>query len=61
MEDGGMEVQYTVVSVEQLREAQSNPVENRDLIVRVGGYSAVFVELGKDVQESIIARAEQSF
>jgi pyruvate formate-lyase/glycerol dehydratase family glycyl radical enzyme len=61
MEDGGMEVQYTVVSAGELREAQKNPAENRDLIVRVGGYSAVFVELGKDIQESIIARAEQSF
>jgi pyruvate-formate lyase len=61
MEDGGMEVQYTVVSMEELREAQIHPAENRDLIVRVGGYSAVFVELGKDVQESIIARSEQSF
>ncbi|HEX7556441.1 MAG TPA: glycine radical domain-containing protein, partial [Leptolinea sp.] len=61
MEDGGMEVQYTVVSTEELRQAQSHPTENRDLIVRVGGYSAVFVELGKDVQESIIARSEQAF
>ena len=61
MEDGGMEVQYTVVSAEELRDAQIHPSENRDLIVRVGGYSAVFVELGKDVQESIIARSEQSF
>lgn len=61
MDDGGMEVQYTIVSAEELRLAQQNPAENRDLIVRVGGYSAVFVELGVDVQESIIARAEQAF
>jgi formate C-acetyltransferase len=61
MEDGGMEVQYTVVSTDELREAQRHPAENRDLIVRVGGYSAVFIELGKDVQESIIARSELAF
>ena len=31
----------------------------RDLIVRVAGYSAFFVELCKDVQDEIIARTEQ--
>lgn len=58
---GGVEVQYTVVDSEALRRAQEHPEEYRDLIVRVGGYSAVFVELSKDVQDSIIARAEQQF
>ncbi len=57
----GMEVQYTVVDGESMRRAQKHPDEYRDLIVRVGGYSAVFVELSKDVQDSIIARAEQQF
>ncbi|GAP20156.1 pyruvate formate lyase family protein [Leptolinea tardivitalis] len=61
MDDGGVEVQYTIVSSDELHQAQSNPAEYRDLIVRVGGYSAVFVELGKDVQDSIIARAEMAF
>jgi len=55
----GVEVQYTVVDSETLRAAQMNPQEYRDLFVRVGGYSAVFVELTPEVQESIIARAEQ--
>ncbi|MEA4908365.1 MAG: hypothetical protein GYA17_20620 [Chloroflexi bacterium] len=57
----GMEVQYTVVDGAALRLAQANPGEYRDLLVRVGGYSAVFVELSKEVQDSIIARAEQQF
>ena len=57
----GVEVQYTVVDSATLREAQQNPNEFRDLFVRVGGYSAVFVELSKEVQDSIIARSEQSF
>ena len=54
----GVEVQYTVVDSTTLRDAQQKPDEYRDLFVRVGGYSAVFVELSKEVQDSIIARTE---
>jgi formate C-acetyltransferase len=57
--DGGVAVQYTVVDREALKRAQVHPEEYRDLIVRVGGYSAIFVELSRDLQDSIIARAEQ--
>jgi pyruvate formate-lyase/glycerol dehydratase family glycyl radical enzyme len=59
VDSSGVEVQYTVVDSTTLREAQKTPKEYRDLFVRVGGYSAVFVELSKEVQESIITRAEQ--
>ena len=52
----GQAVQYTVVDNEALKEAQEHPDEYRDLIVRVGGYSAVFVELSKETQDTIIAR-----
>lgn len=61
MEDGGLQVQYTVVSHDDLKRAQQQPEAYRDLIVRVGGYSAVFVELSKEIQDTIIARAEQAF
>ena len=54
----GVEVQYTVVDSTTLRDAQQKPDEYRDLFVRVGGYSAVFVELSKEVQDLIIARTE---
>ena len=37
-------------------EAQKNPKDYRDLVVRVAGYSAFFVELCKDVQDEIISR-----
>ncbi len=56
----GVEAQYTVVDSATLREAQKSPNDYRDLFVRVGGYSAVFVELSPEVQETIIARAEQA-
>ena len=43
-----------------LRDAQARPELYRDLIVRVAGFSAFFVELGKPVQDQIIARTEHS-
>jgi formate C-acetyltransferase len=56
--NGGMEVQYNVVDTETLKKAQKTPEEYRDLVVRIAGYSAYFVELGKDLQNDIIARHE---
>jgi pyruvate formate-lyase/glycerol dehydratase family glycyl radical enzyme len=57
---GGKHVQFNVVSREMLREAQKNPESYSDLVVRVAGYSAYFVQLGKRVQDEIIARTELS-
>ena len=57
-ENGGMEVQYNVVDTETLRAAQADPLKYRDLVVRIAGYSAYFVELGRDLQNDIIARNE---
>ncbi|NLT12840.1 MAG: hypothetical protein GXY05_00710 [Clostridiales bacterium] len=57
-ENGGMEVQYNVVDTETLKAAQSDPLTHRDLVVRIAGYSAYFVELGRDLQNDIIARNE---
>ena len=56
--DGGMEIQYNVVDTDTLRKAQENPTEYRDLVVRIAGYSAYFVELGRELQDDIIARNE---
>jgi formate C-acetyltransferase len=56
--NGGMEVQYNVVDTETLRAAQERPEDYRDLVVRIAGYSAYFVELGRDLQNDIIARNE---
>jgi formate C-acetyltransferase len=57
-ENGGMEVQYNVVDTATLRAAQKEPTEYRDLVVRIAGYSAYFVELGRDLQNDIISRNE---
>ena len=57
---GGMEIQFNVVSRETLLAAQHDPWGYRDLIVRVSGFSAYFVDLDKVTQEEIIARVEHS-
>jgi len=57
---GGWEMQFNVVSAESLREAQKHPEKYRDLVVRVVGYSAFFVELEKSVQDDIISRTEHA-
>jgi pyruvate formate-lyase/glycerol dehydratase family glycyl radical enzyme len=55
---GGKHIQFNVVSRETLLEAQRNPEKYRDLIIRVAGYSAYFVQLGKPIQDEIIKRME---
>jgi formate C-acetyltransferase len=54
----GHHIQFNVVTVETLREAQKHPERYRDLIVRVAGYSDYFVDIGPDLQEEIIRRTE---
>jgi formate C-acetyltransferase len=56
--NGGLEVQYNVVNTETLKLAQENPQDYRDLVVRIAGYSAYFIELGRDLQNDIISRNE---
>ena len=55
---GGEQLQPTCVDAEVLRAAQRNPSDYRDLIVKVGGYSTYFVDLGIEIQDEIIARTE---
>ena len=57
---GGMQVQFNVVSTEELHEAQEDPDDYRNLIVRIAGFSAVFVELPKAVQDDFITRTEHA-
>jgi len=54
----GHHVQFNVVNAATLRAAQEHPEQYRDLIVRVAGYSDYFCDLGKVLQDEIIARTE---
>lgn len=58
----GHHIQFNVVDSATLHAAQAHPEQYRDLIVRVAGYSDYFCDLGKALQDEIIARTEhQSF
>ncbi len=53
---GGTALQINVIDADTLRAAQKHPDEYRNLLVRVTGYNAYFVGLGKEIQDEIIAR-----
>ena len=54
----GVAVMNTAIyDVSVLREARANPETHQDLVVRVWGYSARFVDLCEDMQDHIIQRA----
>jgi formate C-acetyltransferase len=55
----GHHIQFNVVDTATLRDAQAHPERYRDLLVRVAGYSDYFVDIGRDLQEEIIARTAQ--
>ena len=53
---GGCQLMVTCVDPGELEDAMIHPENHRDLIVRVAGYSAVFVDLDKHVQEELLSR-----
>lgn len=57
-EQGGMQVQFNVVATETLYDAQKNPDDYKDLIVRIAGFSVYFVEISKVLQDDFITRTE---
>ncbi|MHA1235727.1 MAG: glycine radical domain-containing protein [Promethearchaeota archaeon] len=59
-EKGGMQIQPNVVSTETLKDAQIHPENYTDLIVKVGGYNATFIDLGIPIQNDIIDRLEHN-
>ena len=54
---GGTALQINVLDAATLRAAQADPDAYRNLLVRVTGYNAYFVMLGKEIQDEIIARS----
>jgi pyruvate-formate lyase len=55
---GGYHVQYNIVDRRMLIDAQKHPERHADLMVRVAGFTARFVDLGPDVQQQIIDRTQ---
>lgn len=55
---GGHQFQLNAVNREELLEAQKHPENYRNLIVRIWGWSAYFVELDREYQDHVIKRQE---
>jgi pyruvate formate-lyase/glycerol dehydratase family glycyl radical enzyme len=60
MSKGGSHIQYNMVDTSELRDAKIHPENHRDLIVRIGGFSAYFTQLSPDIQDDVINRNEHT-
>ncbi len=55
---GGMQIQFNIVTTETLKDAMVHPENYRNLLVRISGYNAYFVELNRDMQLELIERQQ---
>ena len=55
---GGFHIQFNVIDNDTLKSAQLKPENYRDLMVRVAGFTQYWVEIGKPIQDEVIARTE---
>ena len=55
---GGHQLQLNAVNIDKMKDAQVHPEKYPQLVVRIWGWSAYFVELDKDFQDHVIARQE---
>jgi formate C-acetyltransferase len=60
MKGGGTHIQYNIADKKELEEAKARPEEHGDLVVRIGGFSAYFVQLSPEIQDDVINRSEQA-
>ncbi|NLO47702.1 MAG: hypothetical protein GX111_05205 [Clostridiales bacterium] len=58
--NGGTHIQYNIIDKEELLDAKVLPDEHKDLVVRIGGFSAYFVQLSPEIQDDVIGRSEHS-
>lgn len=55
---GAFHIQFNVVDSKLLKKAQAEPEKYRDLLVRVAGFTQYWVEIGKPIQDELVARTE---
>lgn len=60
IERGGHQLQLNAINLDTLKAAQRDPDSYRQLIVRIWGWSAYFVELDREYQDHVMARQEYS-
>ncbi|MCT4621246.1 MAG: 4-hydroxyphenylacetate decarboxylase large subunit [Marinisporobacter sp.] len=58
MRKGGFHIQYNIVDSKVLKAAQEKPDNYRDLMVRVAGFTQYWCEIGKPIQDEVVARTE---
>ena len=58
MRKGGFHIQYNIVDSRVLKDAQKKPENYRTLLVRVAGFTQYWCEIGKPIQDEVIARTE---
>ncbi len=58
--NGGTALQINILDPEMLKDAQRHPQDYRHLLVRVTGYNAYFVSIGKELQDEVIARVSHN-
>ncbi len=58
--NNGSHIQYNMVDTEELKDAKVNPDKHKDLIVRIGGFSAYFTQLSPGIQDDVINRSEHN-
>jgi formate C-acetyltransferase len=61
MKRGGWHIQFNIHSREELLDAQAHPEQHKNLLVRVGGYSAYFIDLPPGLQTEIVNRTMHEF
>ena len=57
---GGIQMQITCISAQQLQEAYENPELHKNIVVRVGGYSEYFSRLSNELKRMVIDRTIQN-
>lgn len=55
---GGHQLQLNAVNTEKLLDAQAHPEKHRQLVVRIWGWSAYFVELDAEYQNHVLRRQQ---
>ncbi|MFX1450701.1 MAG: glycyl radical protein [Promethearchaeota archaeon] len=55
---GGSHVQFNVLNVDMLKDAQEHPEKYPTLTIRIAGYNVLFTELDRVVQNDVIRRTE---
>ena len=55
---GGHQLQLNAVNTELMKDAQEHPEKHRQLVVRIWGWSAYFVELDKEYQDHVMRRQQ---